>query len=416
MHPTTDDLEADLEAAAPLPEMTQPSDREDTIAREAALFEPFTAAQLADRSKPPMEALFTFRGALYLPAGEVGVIAGEGGVGKTTFLAALVAAVATGRPIFDGQLRPRKPGRVLLVAVEERREMLLAKLDDALLELRPGDPFGADSVEELREMLAANVRIRCGGGRLAMLDEVAVTETLDAPEHLPRLGDGKVTVRRTVADPTPFAEALRRTLDAPSPEGAAPWALVILDPLSRFYTGNENDNATAARFVNACEALRDTRDRPSIILAHHVAKGSTSARGASALTDNPRFTLQLRASDPEGLDKAPESLAADYRTRHRAILVEIAKGNYGRTMHNGAEPLRLRIAEEQGRVAMRAESDTALADRRKSETAIAAAALARGAYRTNSPPQAPPGAPLPPGALSGMLAERKTSSPTKGNR
>jgi hypothetical protein len=83
-------------------------------------------------------------------------------------------------------------------------------------------------------------------------------------------------------------------------------------------------------------------------------------------------------------------------------------------MHNGAEPLRLRIAEEHGRVAMRAESDTALAGRRNAENGIAAAALARGAFRTNSPP--PKGEPLPPGALSGMLAERKTSSPTKGNR
>lgn len=412
MHPDTE-LEAELEAATPILEAPRAPDREEGIAREAALFEPVTAAQLADRSKPPMLPLVTLRGEPYLPAGEVGVIAGEGGIGKTTFLAALVAAVATGRPALDGQLQPRRAGRVLLVAVEERREMLLAKLDDALGALCHN--IGT-ALEELRETLAANVLLRCGGGRLAMIDEVAVTETLDTPAHLPRLGDGKMTVRRSVADPTPFAEAMRRILDAPSPEGAAPWALVILDPLSRFYSGSENDNATAARFVNACEALRDTRDRPTVILAHHVAKGSTSARGASALTDNPRFTLQLRASDPDGLDKAPESLVADYRARHRAVIVEVAKGNYGRTMHNGAEPLRLRIVEELGRVTVRLETAAQLDGRRSAENGIAGAALARGAYRTNQPPQPPPGAPLENGTLAGMLAARKTSTPPKGNR
>jgi hypothetical protein len=124
--------------------------------------------------------------------------------------------------------------------------------------------------------------------------------------------------------------------------------------------------------------------------------------------------LQLRASDPDGLDKVPESLVADYRSRHRAVIVEVAKGNYGRTMHNGAEPLRLRIVEELGRVTVRLETAAQLDGRRTAENGIAAAALARGAFRTNSPP--PKGEPLPPGALSGMLAERKTSSPTKGNR
>ena len=153
-----------------------------------------------------------------------------------------------------------------------------------------------------------------------------------------------------------------------------------------------------------------------VILAHHVAKGSTSARGASALTDNPRFTLQLRASDPDGLDKAPESLVADYRARHRGVLVEVARGNYGRTMHNGAEPLRLRIVEELGRVTVRLETNRQRDDRRTAENAIAGAALARGAYRTNQPPQPPPGAPLENGTLAGMLAARKTSTPPKGNR
>lgn len=410
MHPDTE-LEAELEAATPIPEAPVAPDREEVIAREAALFEPFTAAQLADRSKPPMLPLVTLRGEPYLPAGEVGVIAGEGGIGKTTFLAALVAAVATGRHALDGQLQPRRAGRVLLVAVEERREMLLAKLDDALGALCRSN--GAD-LDELRETLAANVLLRCGGGRLAMLEEVTVTETLDTPAHLPRLGEGKVTVRRPVADPTPFAEAMRRTLDAPSPEGAAPWALVILDPLSRFYSGSENDNATAARFVNACEALRDTRDRPTVILAHHVAKGSTSARGASALTDNPRFTLQLRASDPDGLDKAPESLVADYRARHRAVLVEVAKGNYGRTMHNGAEALRLRIVEELGRVTVRLETNAQRDERRRAENAITAATSTRSSGARPDP--SPPGAPLENGALSGMLAARKASTSTKGNR
>ena len=84
-------------------------------------------------------------------------------------------------------------------------------------------------------------------------------------------------------------------------------------------------------------------------------------------------------------------------------------------MHNGAEPLRLRIVEELGRVTVRLETAAQLDGRRSAENGIAGAALARGAYRTNSPPP-PPGAPLENGTLAGMLAARKTSTPPKGNR
>lgn len=387
-----DELDAELEGAVAVP---PPRDaREESIAAELELFAPVTVGELTKRGEP-VEPLFRRRtaqesapGELLLPAGEVCLIAGAGNVGKTTFLAALVASVATGRPVL-GQLHPERAGRVLVVVVEEKRALLLAKLDDAAARL--DIPH-----EEARRLIAERVTVRCGGGRLSLLEEVTATETVGAG----------LTVRRVVGEPTPFAEAMRRLLDAPAPADAPPWRLVVLDPLSRLYTGNENDNGAAARFVNACETLRDTRHRPAVLIAHHVAKGTGGARGASAFVDNSRAALRLSPTDPDRLEEAPDNLVADYRTRHRGVLVEVAKSNYGRTLYNGAPPLRLRIAEEHGRVAMRAETDAELDTRTRAENAIAAAtsSSARGAEKGASKP-------LADGAVAGLLASAKAKAP-----
>lgn len=389
-----DALDAELDGAVAV---APPRDaREESIAAELALFAPVTVAELTTRGEP-VEPLFRRRtaqesepGELLLPAGEVCLVAGAGNVGKTTFLAALVVSVATGRPVL-GQLHPERAGRVLVVVVEEQRALLLAKLDDAAARLDiPHD--------EARRLIAERVTVRCGGGRLSLLEEVTATENVGAG----------LTVRRTVGEATPFAEAMRRHLDAPA-QGAPPWRLVVLDPLSRLYTGNENDNGAAARFVNACEAFRDTRDRPAVLIAHHVAKGTGGARGASAFVDNSRAALRLSPTDPDRLDEAPDNLVADYRTRHRGVLVEVVKSNYGRTLYGGAPPLRLRIAEEHGRVAMRPETAVELDLRTRAENAIAAATSSTRAGAGASPKGT--SAPLADGAVAGLLASAKAKAP-----
>ena len=390
-----DALDAELDGAVTV---APPRDaREEHVAAEFALFAPVTVAELSTRGEP-VAPLFRRRtaqeaepGELLLPAGEVCLVAGAGNVGKTTFLAALIVSVATGRPVL-GQLHPEHAGRVLVVVVEEQRNLLLAKLDDAAARLDiPHD--------EARRLIAERVTVRCGGGRLSLLEEVTATETVGAG----------LTVRRVVGEATPFAEAMRRHLDAPASPGVLPWRLVVLDPLSRLYTGNENDNGAAARFVNACEALRDTRCRPAVLVANHVAKGTGGARGASAFVDNSRAALRLTATDPDRLDEAPDNLIADYRTRHRGVLVEVAKSNYGRTLYNGAPPVRLRIAEEHGRVAMRPETAVELDLRTRAENAIAAATSstrsgAGASAKGNS-------APLADGAVAGLLASAQAKAP-----
>jgi hypothetical protein len=78
-----------------------------------------------------------------------------------------------------------------------------------------------------------------------------------------------------------------------------PYALVVLDPMTRFNGADENDNAAAACMITALERLtNDTRT--TVVVVHHSGKGeaaATNARGASALVDNARCHLALKRCD-----------------------------------------------------------------------------------------------------------------------
>lgn len=77
--------------------------------------------------------------------------------------------------------------------------------------------------------------------------------------------------------------------------------LIILDPVSRFRDGNENDNQTATRLVEVLESLREMTDA-TVLAPHHVAKAGAAdgeltqdmLRGASALVDGFRWPRRWR--------------------------------------------------------------------------------------------------------------------------
>lgn len=74
-------------------------------------------------------------------------------------------------------------------------------------------------------------------------------------------------------------------------------ALIIVDPLRRFYGGPENDNQHAGRFMEACVALvRDTGN--TVLLVHHSDKKTGQPRGASAFRDESRAGFILESKKP----------------------------------------------------------------------------------------------------------------------
>jgi hypothetical protein len=290
----------------------------------------FTAEEWSKPS-PKEPALFevdTAQGPkLWLPENEVGLLTGTGGRGKTAVLAALACSCATGLPAF-GVFKPQRVGRVLLNCGEERQERLRGRIADAArisLGVKDGDPLPA----HVSDALEANILIARSAGPLLGMESLSFSRS---PEHLYALGlefmpDADSRSKRTVYAPTPLLLEKEETLNDLS---GGPWVLVVCDPLVRFNGADENDNVAAAALVGAAERLRDTAARPAILLAHHTAKGSSDARGASAFRDNTRWrgTIGPFSSSSANRGKAnPVPAAVDLKFPRRELAVE--RNSYG---------------------------------------------------------------------------------------
>ena len=238
-------------------------------------------------------------GAGLLACGKVGFLASEGGAGKTTAQVALAASLITGRPWFGYyQVPTTVTGRVLLLLAEEDADDAHRKLWKIAEALRLTD-------SERAQIAARLVVIPLAGTHVAL---TAVS------------GSGLVE--------TPLAQALRdRLVREAGPDG---WALIGLDPLSRFAGGDvEGSNEAATRYVEVLETLAALPGRPTVLTSSHSSKfarrlGTVDLRGVTGLSDAARWVATLRR---EGKDE---------------VIFEVKKSNYSLP----CPPLRLRWHEE----------------------------------------------------------------------
>lgn len=247
-----------------------------------------------------------------VPASKVGLLVARGGTGKTQALTQLALSVATGLPWF-GEYGVSRPGPVLLILGEEDAEETRRRIQ------RSARAFGPVLVDS-REALEA-------AGR-----NVWTFPRYGLPSRLTNDDD----------QPSPFFDNLAAFLDG----AGFDWSCIILDPGSRFMGPEaEKDNAAATRFVEALEALTETRGRPAVIVAHHTSKQAGSAdktdqgaaRGSSALVDGARFVLSLHedpALNAEGREQ--KGLPVDVRYPR----LSLTKANYGPSIM----PLRLALS------------------------------------------------------------------------
>jgi len=207
----------------------------------------------------------------YLPAGKVGMLVAQGGVGKSMALLQLAVAVATGSTWLDTYSACR-PGRVLLAFGEETEEDARRRLFDVF----------SSFPRALREAMSRAVR------------ESIVLVPLSGKD-ICLVKDGEPSSAHN--DLMTFARQ------------CGVLKLIVLDPLSRFGGAEaETDNAAATRFVEVLEQLTTLPGTPTVLLAHHSNKvsravnagaSSANARGSSALTDGMRWVSELRYADDE---------------------------------------------------------------------------------------------------------------------
>ena len=216
----------------------------------------------------------------FFPRGKVGMLIGEGGVGKTMVLAQLAIAIATSQT-WLGNYSVHNGGKVLLVVAEEDRPEMLRRLYWA--------------VEGLKGIEHKSIR----DAYHRLIEQNVCLVPLDGAEGIDDCAF--VSTTKGMVSRTPVLDMFK--------EAAAKheWCLIIVDPLSRFSSGgDENDNNAATSLIRAIETLTRLPGKPSVIVGHHTSKSgganasgnASDSRGAKALTDGTRWCLKLSHGKP----------------------------------------------------------------------------------------------------------------------
>jgi len=227
-----------------------------------------------------------------LPEPVTAAIVAPGSTGKSFWLMQLAACVSTGVP-FMGMGIP-EPGPVLMIGAEDDQNEMARRIHSITREYQ----WQGDLLDPVR--LGENFYAVSALGQNNLLTE-----------H-----DGKNIVRNR--------QNINNTIAAAN--SIPGLRLIIIDPISRFRSGDENDNEAATRFVEALEEIR-TATGVTVLCAHHSRKGSDgkdadSIRGASALVDAFRWAATLaKLKEDDKLDIHPDDL-------EKTIRLNVVKSNY----------------------------------------------------------------------------------------
>jgi RecA-family ATPase len=209
---------------------------------------------LRDKRRPGFDGV--------LPLGKAGDIIAAGGGFKTSIGLQLAVAIATGTDWLD-TFSVATPGRVLLVLGEEDAAEVRRRLYQATR--------GVDRIPKEGEI----VTLALAGKACAMLER-----------------DAKGNPQETH-----FLRWLRDYI------ASSPWALIVLDPLSRFAGPDaETDNAQGTRFVEVVESFCEASRGGTALCNHHTNKlarngkglvDATGGRGVTSIGDGFRWEASL---------------------------------------------------------------------------------------------------------------------------
>lgn len=251
----------------------------------------FPASDLHGTLPPPRE----WHVADLIPANQVTMLGGDGGVGKS--LLALQLAVGTAGGLQWIGHHP-KAGKVLYISAEDDRDELHRRVSDiAALE---GIPMSALS----------NLILRSLAGEDALL---AVADN-----------------RQGTLQTTPLLAELDKAMTDYGP------ALLVLDTLADFHSGQENDRAVARQFIGILRGLALRHECTVLLLAHPSLTGISSGSGLSGSTawnNSVRSRLYFErvmdgAYEPDPDQRRLSTKKANYGKTGNEILVRWTNGAF----------------------------------------------------------------------------------------
>jgi hypothetical protein len=269
---------------------------------ERGSYTDYSVARFTGTQAPPIQWLFTgsFR------RGTMGLLAGAGGVGKSFLLLQMACMIASGASTVDNIFVPGRVGKVVCLFGEDDEETIHHRIEAVVtawgrpawsgIDLNPGL-----AVNDFVERINQNLFVMTGAGNDWRL--------------LKKVGPNP--------EPTPAVESLLEFLG--KIEGLE---LVIVDPLSRFFGAEENDNTAGTLFCEQLERIA-MRTGAAVLCSHHVNKDSSkkdsdplraeALRGASAFANGARWVCVL-ATKPLRKGEADQGL----------LVGRVVKKNFGK--------------------------------------------------------------------------------------
>jgi len=277
--------------------------KEPEISEVQASFQPdFTSIPIAEtRAGRFLECIppaFTWELENSLLRGTLGAFVSNGGTGKSQFALQLGVAKASGIPFLDNQWIIPNVGKCILLFAEDINLVIHHRLHEIIRALVP-----KDQLKEVAERLDKNLFIQS----LTGCDSRLIDQKREPTEIYHKL-----------------LERLKSIDDL---------HMVILDNLSRFYSGDENDSNLATYFCSLLERIAQETGA-TVLCAHHTNKAAgygkkalvqESIRGASGLTNAARWQLNLARLDKSEVVKD----SIDPSESHRYIVAQVTKKNVG---------------------------------------------------------------------------------------
>jgi len=229
----------------------------------------------------PIKFIFRINDQGLIPAGVVGVLAAEGGCGKTFFLLSLAVAGANGGNF--GPINAPKPLNTLIVLCEDDQDMMGRRLWDIGKGKFPKNLYAASVYGKM--------------GPLMRLDG-----------NNPVLSDMWFWLDETISN--------HKGLD-----------LLIIDPKSRFYGLDENNNDHATQWISALEKLAQ-KHGVTILFSSHTSKGNAKeisqgmVRGGGGIVDGCRWQGGMVRMSDEIAKRFCVDNPRDY------VLFDTPKSNY----------------------------------------------------------------------------------------
>ncbi|RJR40814.1 MAG: hypothetical protein C4576_19815 [Desulfobacteraceae bacterium] len=240
----------------------------------------------------PSEIEYVLEG--ILPKGIVGGIIGPGGVSKTFFEMILLSGLSVGQVVLN-HFKPARPFRVLGLFAEDPDTEVHRRMHSILQRLFP------EMESIIKELLLQNLHVRSVMGCIGPLMQ---------------FDNSGNPVR------SEYYRWLRETI-----EQHKGLEVLVLDPKSRFYGLDENNNDHNTAWVACLEELAKDYEL-TVLFSHHVSKQSrgalsqNSARGGSALVDSCRWVANLRTMDEKTAEKFE---IEDFKS---FVEFDVSKSNY----------------------------------------------------------------------------------------